>query len=69
MNDKKLAITKRSIYISAERCFSEKEVSEFLYNLWYQDSYVLCSLSESDVRDIIACMQNALNVNGKGEEE
>lgn len=69
MNDKKPTITKRSIYVSAERCFSDKEAGEFLYNLWYQDSYVLCSLSESDVRDIIACMQNALNINEKGGVE
>lgn len=54
------------IYAHAERLFSDKEVSAYRYCLAYRGNYVLCTLSADEVREIIACLQHALDATGKG---
>lgn len=59
-------ITDRDIYAHAERLYSDKEVSVYKYSLSYQGEYVLDDLSAEEVRDIISCLQHALDVNKEG---
>lgn len=59
-------ISNNDIYVSSERCHSANDSSEYLYNLWYEGSYVACEMSADEVREIIACLQNALAENEKG---
>lgn len=51
---KRNPISDCDIFVSAERKFSEKEKSEYLYNIYYAGNYEMESLTADDVREIIA---------------
>jgi hypothetical protein len=63
---KKAPITDRDIYVSSERKFSDKETGEYLYNVWFYGNQELSEISADDAREVIACLQHALDVNEKG---
>ena len=59
-------ISDREIYVQAERKCSDTEAGDFNYWLFYHGNYELCSLSAEDAREIIACLQHALDIHEKG---
>lgn len=63
---KRSPISECDIFVSAERKFSEKEKSEFLYNIYHAENYEMESLTADEVRELIACLQHALDTNEKG---
>jgi hypothetical protein len=63
---KNLPITERDIYVTSERAYSDKESGEYLYNICYCGNIEMSAIPADDVREIIACLQYALEVNEKG---
>ncbi|WP_289124614.1 hypothetical protein [uncultured Bacteroides sp.] len=63
---KNLPITERDIYVTSERAYSNKEAGEYLYNICYCGNIEMSAIPADDVREIIACLQHALDVNEKG---
>ena len=63
---KNIPIADRDIYVSAERKFSDTDKSPYLYNVYHDGDYEMESLTADEVRDLIACLQYALDVNEKG---
>jgi len=63
---KRINITKRDIYVSSERNHSDKETGDYRYNLYFYGNFAICEISADDAREIIACLQHALDVNEKG---
>ena len=57
--------TKR-LYVQAERLCTGTETSEYKYCLAYYGNFVMCDISAEDAREIISCLQHALDVNEKG---
>lgn len=66
MMGKKSGINERDIYVRSGRNHSDKENDEFVYDLCFHGDMMLCSVSADDAREIVACLQNALESNGKG---
>lgn len=64
--NKKIDITDRDIYVSSERKHSDKETGEYRYNVYFYGNIELCEITADDAREIIACLQYALAVNGEG---
>lgn len=64
--NKKIDITERDIYVSSERKHSDKETGEYRYNVYFYGNIELCEITADDAREIIACLQYALAVNGEG---
>lgn len=64
---KNLPITERDIYVISQRAYSDKESGKYLYNICYYGNIEMSALPEDDVREIIACLQHALDVNEKGD--
>lgn len=60
------SIAQKDIYVQAERLCTGTETSESKYCLAYYGNYVMCDISAEDAREIIACLQQALDVNEKG---
>lgn len=64
--NKKIDIADRDIYVSSERKHSDKETGEYRYNIYFYGNIELCEITADDAREIIACLQYALAVNGEG---
>lgn len=64
--NKKIDISDRDIYVSSERKHSDKETGEYRYNVYFYGNIELCEITADDAREIIACLQYALAVNGEG---
>ena len=64
---KNIPIDACDIYVSAERKFSDTDKSPYLYNVFHKGNYEMESLTADEVRELIACLKYALDVNEKGE--
>lgn len=62
----KRKISDKGIYAQADRLYSDKEASEYRYSLVYQGNTELEEMTAEEVREVIACLQHALDVNEKG---
>lgn len=60
------SIAQKDIYVQAERLCTGTETSESKYCLAYYGNFVMCDISAEDAREIISCLQHALDVNEKG---
>ena len=60
------SITQKDIYVQAERLCTGTETSEYKSCLAYYGNFVMCDISAEDAREIISCLQRALDVNEKG---
>lgn len=67
MNNKRIHIPKENIFVSAERCFSDREAGDFTYNLWIDGECAVTSLTEAQVKAIADCIQYALSTNKKDD--
>lgn len=63
------SISQKDIYVQAERLCTGTETSDYSYCLAYYGNYVMCSVSAEDVREIIACLQHALEEHEKGGQQ
>lgn len=66
MSSKKTDITERDIYVSSERNHSDRETGAFRYNIYFYGNIELSEITSDDAREIIACLQYALDTNEKG---
>lgn len=64
---KHIDITDRDIYVSSERKHSDKETGEYRYNVYFYGNIELCEITADDAREIISCLQYALDINEKGD--
>lgn len=62
------SIGNNNIFVHASRKFSSNEESEYLYCVSYQGNFDMEDLTSEDVRELIACLQHALDVNEKGDQ-
>lgn len=58
-------ITDQDIFVNSVRNHSDSESSEYIYSIWYYGNQEMDSLTADDARQIIACLQHALNENEK----
>lgn len=63
---RKARINENDIYVQSERHYSSKECDEHVYSLWVYGEQTFCELPASDILEIIACLQHALEVNKEG---
>lgn len=59
----------RDIYAISERNYTDKEVDQFFYSIFFYGNIVLGGMTSDDVREVINCLQNALDVNEKGGQK
>ena len=45
---------------------SAQELKQVSINIAYYGNFVMCDISAEDAREIISCLQHALDVNEKG---
>lgn len=50
----------RPIFVSSERDHSYKGSGDFRFNVWYNGSLEIPSMTEAELREMIVCMQQAL---------
>lgn len=62
-------IGKRDVYVVTERMNTCHESGDFTYNIWFYGNAQLEGISADDAREIIACLQYALNENEKGGKQ
>ena len=63
---KRIRIEQNDIYVQSERHYSSKESDDHIYSLWIYGEQAFCELPASDVNEVIACLQHALEVNKEG---
>lgn len=63
---KHIPITSREIFVTSSRHHSDKESGEYFYDISYCGNIEMEELTADDAREIIACLQHALDVNEKG---
>ncbi len=69
MNKKKnVEIAGMGIYASSERNHVEGYNSEYVYYLYHDGGQAICDMSAEEVKEVIACLQQALTANGEGGE-
>lgn len=64
--NKRNRIEDNDIYVQSERHHSSKESDNFVYSLWVYGEQTFCELPASDIHEVIACLQHALEVNEEG---
>lgn len=52
---------KNNTYVVTERAYDSSASSEYNYSLWVGGNQTFYEVSADEVREIIACLQNALN--------
>ena len=62
-------ISEDGIFVTSQRSHSATNTDEYSYMLSYGGNYIACDMSADELREIIACMQNALKANGEGGEK
>ena len=60
---KQQPITDQDIYVSSTRNHSGSDSTEFVYAISYYGNLEMEYLTADDARQIIACLQHALNTN------
>lgn len=60
---KQQPITDQDIYVSSTRNHSGSDSTEFVYSISYYGNLEMEYLTADDARQIIACLQHALNTN------
>ncbi|MEG0647664.1 MAG: hypothetical protein RR471_10895 [Bacteroides sp.] len=67
---KQQPITDQDIYVSCTRNHSDSESSECIYSIFYYGNQEMDSLTADEAKQIIDCLQHALNANEqKGAEQ
>ena len=59
--NKQKPISEQDIYVSSERDHSENQSSAYRYNIWFYGEYLMNDLSPDDMKELIVCMQHALD--------
>ena len=62
---KQESITNQDIYVSSTRNYSDSKSSEYIYSIFYYGNQEMDSLTDDEVRQIIASLQYALKANEK----
>lgn len=60
---KQQPVTDQDIYVNSTRNHSDSESTEYVYSIFYYGNQEMDSLTADDARQIIACLQHALNTN------
>lgn len=58
---KQKSITEQDIFVSSEQDHSGDRSSDYRFNIWYYGEYTMNDLSAEDMKELIICMQHALD--------
>lgn len=57
---KQKPISEQDIYVTSERDHSGNQSSDYRFNIWYYGEFLMNDLSPDDMKELIVCMQHAL---------